>query len=140
MLLTTRMTATPTHSLRRKAVQLGIAIAERIAALSIFQPALKSMNRIAIAKMGLNNIRHETAANVTHKTVDTFCLIIRGPPLMTNVPLILESLSVGPRCDRPANLQVNIRMVNNYVKHSVSNERASSLIKTECTSGMVSYF
>ncbi len=140
MLLTTRMTATSTHSLRRKIVQLEIAIAERIAALFIFQLALKSMNRIAIAKMGLNNIRHETTANVTHKTVNTFCLIIRDPSLMINVSLILESLSVGSRCDRSANLQVNIRMMNNYVKHSVSNERASSLIKTKCTSEMMSYF
>lgn len=100
---------TPTHSLRKKAVQLGIAIAERIAAMSIFQPTLKSMNRIAIAQARLDNIRHKTAAIVTYKTVDTVCLIIRGFPLMTNVPLILESPSVGPRCDRHDNLQVNIR-------------------------------
>ena len=58
--------------------------------------------------------------------LDAFCLIIRGPPLMTNVSFILESLSVGPRCDRPDNLQVNILMVNYYVKLSVSSEELAA--------------
>lgn len=89
---------------------------------------LRNINRIAIARveLELNNIRHGTAAVITYKTVDTFCLSIRGPPLMTNVPLILESPSVGLRCDWLDDLQVNIRAVNNYNKHSVSNKELAT--------------
>ena len=58
---------------------------------------------------------------------------------MNYVSLVLESPSVGPTCDQPDNLQVNIRVVKNYDKHCVFNEEPSSLKETECTSGMVNY-
>lgn len=95
MLSNTRITVIPIYSLGRNDFQLGPTVAEDTAAMSIFQPALTSINRIATAIVALNNICHKTAAVDTHETMDTFCLCIRGPPLMTNVLLILESPSVG---------------------------------------------
>jgi len=93
--------------------QLGTATVDRTAAMSIFQPALRNVNRIAIAKMELNNTGYETAAVVTYKTVDTFSLVISGPAFMTNVSLVLKSPSEGPRCDWPDNPQVFMRVVSN---------------------------
>ncbi len=81
--------------------------------MSIFQPALRNVNRIAVAKMELNNTEYETAAVITYKTVDTFSLVISGPAFMTNVSLVLKSPSEGPRCDWPDNPQVFIRVVSN---------------------------
>lgn len=49
--------------------------------------------------MELNNIRYETVAVVTYKTVDTFSLVISNPIFITNVLLILKSPLEGPRYD-----------------------------------------
>ena len=71
--------------------------------MSIFQPALNKTNRIAIVKIRFNSIKYETANVATYKTINTFNIVINGPPFMINISLILKSRSEGPRCDWPDN-------------------------------------
>lgn len=113
--------------------QLGTATVDWTAAMSIFQPAVRNVNRIAIAKTELSNVGYETAAVITYKTVDTFCLVISGPPFTTNVSLILKSPSEGPRCDWSGNPHVFMRVVSN--EHLVSHTEHEAIKKRNARLG-----
>lgn len=93
----------------------------------IFQPAVRNVNRIAIAKTELSNFEYETTAVVTYKTVDTFCLVISDSPFMINVSLILKPSSEGSRCDWSDNSQVFMRVVSN--EHLVSDTEHEAIKK-----------
>jgi len=88
------------------------------AAVSIFQPAFRNVNRIAITKVESNKIQCETAAVITYKALDTFRFIVGSPPYMTNVSLQLRSPSKDPTYDRPENPLVFMRVGNNHWCHS----------------------
>ena len=109
--------------------QLGIAALDRPAAMSVFQPTLDKTNRIAVARIDLNSIEYETAKVATYKTIDTFIIVINGPPFMTNVSLILKSPSEGPRCNWPDNPQVLTRVVNYYAL-SASDSEYGTMMKS----------
>ena len=98
--------------------QLEIAIVDWTAAMFIFQPAIRNVNRIAIAKTKLSNVEYETAIVIIYKTVDTFCLVISDSSFTINVSLILKSSSEGSRCDWSDNSHVFMRVISN--EHLVS--------------------
>ena len=50
--------------------------------------------RTTVAKITLGCIGYETANVAAYQTIDTFNIVINGPPYMTNVSIILRS-----RCD-----------------------------------------
>jgi len=93
----------------------------------IFQPAIRNVNRIAIAKTKLSNFEYETATVVIYKTVDTFCLVISDSSFMTNVSLILKPPSEGSRCDWSDNPQIFMRVVSN--EHLVSDTEHEAIKK-----------
>ena len=64
--------------------------------------------------------------NIIYKTINTFCLIIRDSLLMINVLFILELLLVKLRYNQSNNLQVNILIINYYVKLSVFNKELAA--------------
>jgi hypothetical protein len=107
--------------------QLGTATVDWTIAMSIFQPTLKDVTRIAIAKVEWNKVQYETAAVITYKTVDTLRFIISGPPFMTNISLILGSPLKGPRCDWPDKPQIFIRVVNGYDRSLMYDEEWAAL-------------
>jgi len=94
--------------------QLGTATIDRTAAMSIFQPALNDVTRIAIAKVESDSIRYETANVAAYKTRDTFNICMFGPQFMTNASLIHKTPSEGPRYDWPDSPQVFTRVIDIY--------------------------
>lgn len=107
--------------------QLETATIDWTAAMFIFQPAIRNVNRIAIAKTKLSNFEYETATVVIYKTVDTFCLVISDSSFMTNVSLILKPPSEGSRCDWSDNPQIFMRVVSN--EHLVSDTEHEAIKK-----------
>ncbi len=59
--------------------QLGTVTIDRTAAISIFQPALNDVTRIAIIKVESDSIRYETANVAAYKAKDTFTICIFRP-------------------------------------------------------------
>ena len=94
--------------------QLGHATIDRAAAMSIFQPVLNDVTRIAIVKVELDSVRYETGNVAAYKGNDTFSICMFGPQYMTNVSLIHKMPSEGPRCDWPDSPQVVTRVINIY--------------------------
>ena len=94
--------------------QLGHATIDRAAAMSIFQPVLNEVTRIAVVKVGLDSVRYETGNVAAYKANDTFNICMFGPQYMTNVSLIHKTPSEGPRCDWPDSPQVVTRVINIY--------------------------
>lgn len=92
--------------------QLGTATIDRTAAMSIFQPVLNAVTRIAIAKVELNSIRYETANVAVYKTKDAFKICMFEPQFMTNVSLIHKTPSEGSRCDCADSPQVFTRVID----------------------------
>ena len=97
--------------------------------MSVFQPTLDKTNRIAVARIDLNSIEYETANVAAYKTIDTFNIVINGPPFMTNVSLVLKSPSEVPRCNWPDNPQVLTRVVNYYAL-SASDSEYGTMMKS----------
>ena len=95
--------------------QLGHATIDRAAAVSIFQPVLDDVTRVAIAKVESNSVKYETGNVAVYKSNDTFSIYMFGPQYMTNVSLIHKTLSEGPRCDWPDSPQVVTRVINVYL-------------------------
>jgi len=93
----------------------------------IFQPAIRNVNRIAIAKTKLSNFEYETTTVVIYKTVDTFCLVISDSSFMINVSLILKSSSEDSRCDWSDNPQIFMRVISN--EHLVSDTEHEAIKK-----------
>lgn len=94
--------------------QLGYATIDRAAAMSVFQPALNDVIRIAIAKVESDFIRYETGNVAAYKAKDTFNICIFGSQFKTNVSLIHKKPSEGPRCDWPGSSQVFTRVIDIY--------------------------
>lgn len=94
--------------------QLGTATIDRTAAMSIFQPVLNDVTRIAIAKVELNSIRNETANVAAYKSKDTFNICMFEPQFMTNVSLIHKTPSEESRCDWHDSPQVFTRVIDIY--------------------------
>lgn len=94
--------------------QLGHATIDRAAAMSIFQPVLNDVTRIAIVKVELDSVRYETGNVAAYKANDTFSICMFGPQYMTNVSLIHKIPPEGPRCDWPDSPQVVTRVINIY--------------------------
>jgi len=94
--------------------QLGTATIDRTAAMSIFQPALNDVTRIAIIKVESDSIRYETANVAAYKAKDTFTICMFGPQFMTNASLIHKTPSEGPRYDWPDSPQVFTRVIDIY--------------------------
>ena len=69
--------------------QLGHTIIDKAAAISIFQPMLNDITRIAIVKVELDFIKYETGNVAAYKANDTFSIYIFGPQYMTNISLIV---------------------------------------------------
>lgn len=79
--------------------QLGHGTIDRAAAISIFQPILSEVTRIAVVKVELNSVSYETGNVAAYKSSDTFSICMFGPQYMTNVSLIHKTPSEGSRCD-----------------------------------------
>ncbi len=117
--------------------QLGHATIDRAAAMSIFQPVLNDVTRIAIVKVELGSVRYETGNVAAYKANDTFSICMFGPQYMTNVSLIHKTPSEGPRCDWPDSPQVVTRS-DQYLLTCRARSGLCCLAKEECTSRMVS--
>ena len=100
--------------------QLGTATLDRPAAMSIFQPILNKTNRITVAKITLGCTEYGTANVAAYQTIDTFNIVINGPPYMTNVSIILRS-----HCDAD-DPQVLMRVVD-YFSQSASGSEFATL-------------
>ncbi|KAL2043406.1 hypothetical protein N7G274_003712 [Stereocaulon virgatum] len=73
--------------------QLGHATMDRAAAMSIFQPVLDDITRVAIVKVELSSVKYETGNVAAYKGNDAFSICNFGPQYMTNVSLIHKTPS-----------------------------------------------
>ena len=94
--------------------QLGHATMDRAAAMSIFQPVLDDVTRVAIVKVELSSVKYETGNVAAYKGNDTFSICMFRPQYMTNVSFIHKTPLEGPRCDWFDSPQIVTRVINIY--------------------------
>lgn len=85
----------------------------------------KDLTRIAIVKVELDSVRHETGNVAAYKANDTFSICIFGPQYMTDVSLIHKTPSEGPRCDWPDSPQVVTRVIIIYLPVAIDSLHAA---------------
>jgi hypothetical protein len=67
--------------------QVGHATIDRAVAMSVFQPVLDGVTRIAIVNVNLNFIRYEMGNIAAYKDNDTFGICLFEPQYLTSVSL-----------------------------------------------------
>jgi hypothetical protein len=92
--------------------QVGHATIDRAAAMSIFQPVLDNVIRIAIVRITINFVRYETGLVYTYKANDSFSIYLFESQDMTN-GFYTKILEVSEKNWSPSS-QVVTRVINVY--------------------------
>lgn len=94
--------------------QLGHATIDRTTAMSIFQPLLNEMTRIAIVKVDLGSVTYETGSVDADGANHTFSICTTRPQYMANVSLTHERPLEELGCDWLDSPQIVTRVINIY--------------------------